>query len=221
MKQFLSEMNINTGSSNYSARTFENVTGVILAGGKSSRFGRNKALEKIDGMTLIERVCSIFSSVFPQLLVVTNSPDEYVFLNIPITGDIIQGLGPIGGIYSGLCSMKTQAGFFVACDMPYLNRDLICYMTDISGGYDAVVPKIDWMLEPLHALYTRKCIPEIGTEIESHKRQIINCFSRFNVRYVYEDEIRMFDPEVRSFLNINNPGDIAKMQHPRYLHYES
>jgi len=161
---------------------------------------------------MIEKVCEILRLVFSHLLIVTNTPDEYSFLNIPMTGDLIKGLGPIGGIYSGLYYMETEAGFFVACDMPFLNRELICHMLDIASGYDAVVPKIDWMFEPLHALYTKKCIPAIKSTIDSHKRQIINCFNDIHVKYVSEQEIRAFDPEILSFLNINRPYDIIRMQ---------
>lgn len=205
-------MSINTSHFVSACQPDDNVTGVILAGGKSSRFGKNKALEQIGGITMIEKVCEILRPVFSHLLIVTNTPDEYSFLNIPMTGDIIKGLGPIGGIYSGLYYMETEAGFFVACDMPSLNRGLICHMVDIASGYDAVVPKIDWMFEPLHALYTKKCIPAVKSTIDSHKRHIINCFNDINVRYVYKDEIRLFDPEIRTFLNINIPDDIIRMQ---------
>ncbi|HOP48237.1 MAG TPA: molybdenum cofactor guanylyltransferase [Desulfobacteraceae bacterium] len=205
-------MNIHTSHFSSDCRLAENVTGVILAGGKSSRFGKNKALEKIEGMTIIEKVCEILRPVFSHLLIVTNTPDEYSFLNIPMTGDLIKGLGPIGGVYSGLCAMTTEAGFFVACDMPFLNRKLICHMVDISPGYDAVVPKIDWMFEPLHALYTKQCIPAIKSTIDLRKRQIINCLNDIHVKYVSEQEIRAFDPEIRSFLNINRPDDIIRIQ---------
>ena len=103
--------------SNYNNNSFKDVSGVILVGGKSSRYGSNKALAKLDGVPLIERVIGIMGRVFENLILITNTPDEYAHLGLPMHEDLVKGLGPIGGLYTGLTVMPDDAGFFVACDM--------------------------------------------------------------------------------------------------------
>lgn len=184
------------------------VTGVILAGGKSSRFGSNKAFAEFNGSPLIERVADILSSIFECLIIITNSPQEFSYLNLPIYEDPIKGLGPIGGIYAGLEAMGDENGFFVACDMPFINEKLVHHIVAIRNDFDAVVPKVDWKIEPLHALYTKSCLPAIIKLIESGSYQTIKAFNSFRVRYVTEAEIKEFDPELQSFMNINRPDEL-------------
>jgi molybdopterin-guanine dinucleotide biosynthesis protein A len=184
------------------------VTGVILAGGKSSRFGSNKAFAEFNGTPLIERVIAILGSIFENLILITNSPEEFSYLSLPIHEDPIKGLGPIGGIYAGLEAMRDEIGFFVACDMPFINRDLVRHMVAVRNDFDAVVPKIDWKVEPLHALYTKNCLPPILELIRDGSYQTIKSFNSIRVRYVTEDEIRAIDPEVQSFMNVNRPDEL-------------
>ena len=103
-------------------KEIKDVTGVILAGGKSLRYGRNKALVKIDGIPLIERVINVMGSLFRHLILITNTPHEYSYLKLPMHEDLIKGLGPLGGIFTALMTIRNEAGFFVACDMPHLNQ---------------------------------------------------------------------------------------------------
>ena len=188
----------------------EGVTGVILAGGKSSRYGTNKAFAELHGVRLIERTVRVMGSVFPRLLLVTNSPAEYAYLHLPMVEDIIKGLGPLGGIYTGLEAIEDEDGFFVACDMPYLKENLIRYMASLRRDYDAVVPRVKCMIEPLHALYTKKCLFAIRESIRSHENQILKVFHKINIKYVEEEEIRSMDPDLESFLNINRPEDLER-----------
>jgi len=187
---------------------FRNVTGLILLGGKSSRYGSNKALVEIDGVRLIERVVGVMKSIFHRVILVTNTPDEYTYLRLPMVEDLIKGLGPMGGIYTGLMTMSDETGFLVACDMPFLSGKLIRHMVEVSDDFDTVVPRMDWMLEPLHALYSKKCIPVIREAIEERQYQIAKCFARMRVRYMDEEELRLYDSDLRSFFNINKLQDL-------------
>jgi molybdopterin-guanine dinucleotide biosynthesis protein A len=187
---------------------FGNVTGLILLGGKSSRYGSNKALVEIDGVRLVDRVARVMKSIFHRVLLLTNTPEEYVYLRIPMVEDLIKGLGPMGGIYTGLSTISDEAGFFVACDMPFLNEELIRHLVDLREDFDAVVPRMDWMLEPLHALYSKKCLAIVQEAIGQHQHQILKCFDRLRVRYVDEEELRRWDPDLRSLFNINKPEDL-------------
>jgi molybdopterin-guanine dinucleotide biosynthesis protein A len=184
------------------------IAGIILAGGKSSRYGANKAFVEIDGIRLIERVIMVMGSVFERLILITNTPDEYAYLNLPMVEDLIKDLGPIGGILTGLEAISEEYGFFVACDMPFLNRDLIHYIVKVRDDYDAVVPKISWKIEALHALYRKSCLKAIRELIESQEYQTIRFFNKVCVRYIDWNEIRAFDPKQRSFFNVNRPQEL-------------
>ncbi|MBW2066275.1 MAG: molybdenum cofactor guanylyltransferase [Deltaproteobacteria bacterium] len=185
------------------------VTGVILAGGKSNRYGENKALVKFEGIPLIQRVINVLDGIFPRLIIITNTPGEYAHLGLPMYEDLIKELGPIGGIYTGLSVMEGDLGFFVACDMPFLNEALIRHLLLCGEDYDAVIPRVDWKIEALHSLYHRRLIPIIKEHIDLGLYQVIRVFSKIRVKYVDEEEIRAFDPELKTFININRPDDLA------------
>ena len=195
--------------SDHNKPLLKGVAGVILAGGKSSRYGRNKALEEVDGLLLIERVIRVLGSVFEHLIIITNTPREYAFLELPMYEDLVKGLGPIGGINTGLEMIPDDAGFFVACDMPFLNSALVRHIVKKNDDFDAVVPRIGWKIEALHALYTKGCLPAIRGLIDAKQYQVIKFFEKLRVRYVEENEIRPYDPQLRSFFNVNKPDELS------------
>lgn len=189
-------------------RPIKGITGLILAGGKSTRFGKNKALVEMDGVRLIERVIRVMGSVFQRLIIITNTPHEYAYLKLPMVEDLIKGLGPLGGLYTGLESISDETGFFVACDMPFLSEPLIRHMAAIRGDFDVVLPKIDWKIEALHGLYSKRCLPAIKEAIDSQEYQVIRFFPKIRVKYLDENEIRKYDPKLKTFFNINNPQEL-------------
>ncbi len=164
---------------------------------------------ELDGSRLIERVISVMEPLFENLVIITNTPLEYDYLQLPMQEDLIKGLGPLGGVYTGLETISSESGFFVACDMPFLQRDLIRHMVAIRRDFDAVVPKVDWKIEPLHAIYTRNCLPAIKKLIDLKAYQIIEIFDSIRVRYVEEEEIRSFDSRLKSFFNVNTPVELT------------
>ena len=190
---------------------------MILAGGKSSRFGKNKALVEVGGVRLIERVIKVMGSVFKQVIIITNTPDEYAYLKLPMIEDLIKGLGPLGGLYTGLESISNETGFFVACDMPFLSEPLIRHIVEFRNEFDVILPKIDWKIEALHGLYNKRCLPAIRELIDSQQYQVIRFFPKMRVKYLDEAEIRKYDPELKTFFNINEPrempGDIGVEKH--------
>lgn len=188
------------------------VTGVILAGGKSFRFGNNKALVEVNGIRLIERVVNVLGAIFERVILISNTPHEYEYLQLPIYKDITKGLGPIGGLQTGLNKIEAQAGFFAACDMPFLNKDLIRHIVHTKDLYDAVVPRMDWKIEALHALYTKQCLPAIDHSIVSGDYQLITFLNKIRVRFIDEDILKKFDPELKCFININRPQELARAQ---------
>jgi len=193
-------------------KRYDHITGIILAGGSSKRYGQDKAFLKIGNTRLIDSILQEMHTVFKRVILITNEKIKYEYLEIPMFEDLVKGFGPLGGIYTGLMSIPDQAGFFVACDMPHINRQLVRYMVDIKGNHRAVVPAVADKIEPLHAIYFQSCLKPIKHLIDTKRRQVRLFFDSIPVRYVKEDEIRKFCCPSKAFLNINTPDEFAKIK---------
>jgi len=194
-------------------KLYDHITGVILAGGASKRYGKNKAFLKIGSARLIDSVLQEMKTIFKRVILITNEKKKYEYLKIPMFEDLVKGLGPLGGIYTGLMSMPDQAGFFVACDMPFINSQLVRYMVDIKkDDHAAVVPLVANEVEPLHAIYAQSCLGPIRNLIDSKSYQVRLFYDQIPIRYVKEDEIRKFVSPSSAFLNINTPDEFAKVK---------
>ena len=185
--------------------TREEVTGIILAGGKSSRFGSNKALSRIDGDRLIERLCRTVGSVTGRMMLITNTPADYAFLELESQKDLVPRCGPIGGIYTALRTAKTPLCLCVACDMPFVMPEFLEYMVERSSGYDVVVPMNDGREEPLCALYRKTCVPVIEQRIQARKYKITGFFDEVRVLRLSPEDGGFHDAGM--FFNINNMAD--------------
>jgi len=181
------------------------MTGIILAGGENKRMGVDKAFLTVAGIPLIEHVLGVLGAVVQQIIIVTNSPERYRTYDARIVTDRLDLRGPLTGMYSGLFSSESEYNVVVACDMPFLNAGLLSFMMELAPGYDAVVPGVGELTEPLHAVYSKKLLPVIEERIGKNERRIQGIFVKANVRYVTEKEISRFDPERRSFINLNTP----------------
>ncbi|HEY94600.1 MAG TPA: molybdenum cofactor guanylyltransferase [Dehalococcoidia bacterium] len=189
------------------------ITSIILAGGKNLRLGRNKALEIIRGKTIIDRVFERLEPISSQIIVVTSWAQFDIDLNhnADVVADIFPNMGPLGGIYTGLMSSLSSVNIVTACDMPFLNTELLEYMTEILTGYDAVVPRLaNAMIEPLHAVYSKNCLSRIDERLAAKNLSIHAFLDEVNVRYMEEEESRKIDPELLSFFNINYQTDLDK-----------
>lgn len=183
------------------------VTGVILAGGKSSRMGKNKALLEIGGERIIDKAVSLFKSFFKEVILVTNTPEEYAGLDVRVVTDIFPGKGSLGGIYTGLVYASCDYSFIASCDMPFLKRELIEYLISIKDDFDVVVPRLRSGHEPLHAVYSRRCLKPIEVLIKKDDLRIIGFYPEVRVKEVSEDELAPFNSEPSPFVNINTPED--------------
>jgi molybdopterin-guanine dinucleotide biosynthesis protein A len=187
------------------------VTSIILTGGESSRLRRNKALELIGGRSLIQRVVERLVSISKQNLVV-GSPSQFSFLSgydVEYKADLYPGKGPLGGIYTGLAASKSLYNLVVACDMPFLNIELLRHLMKFSPGFDAVVPKVE-RIQPLHAVYCKSCLDGIRTQLENNQLGVTQFLGTVNVRYVDQAECQRIDPQLLSFFNINSQADLAR-----------
>lgn len=184
------------------------VTGVILAGGKSSRMGTDKCLMEFQGEKMISRAMDVFRGLFRDIIIVTNRPLDYLDQDARIVTDIFPGKGPIGGIHTGLFFSSNEHAFFAACDMPYFNTDFISYMAGRIGNYDIVVPETEEGIQPLHAIYSRRCLHRIKTLIGEDRLKVTGFYKGFRTLAVTRQEIARFDPENRIFYNVNTPEDL-------------
>jgi len=188
------------------------LTGVILAGGKSKRMGTNKAFLEINGQRMIDQIVDIFKNTFEEVILVTNSPIEYLHLDLRIVTDLVPNKGALGGIFTGLFYASFHHIFVTACDMPFLNKGFIDYMVSKAGNFDAVVPLSSDGLEPLHAIYSKRCIRHIETQLESDDLKITNFYPKVRVKEISHHEILSFDPKSSLFLNINTTEDMEKVR---------
>jgi len=185
------------------------MTGIILSGGKSSRMGGlNKAFLTVNGETIIGRTVRILKSVCDDIILVTNAPLEYLDYDIRIVTDIIKGKAAMGGIYTGLFYSSSESNFVVACDMPLCNREFIEHMIRRSEGYDIVVPRPSDGFQPLHAIYSKKCLRAMETLIVRNELRIRTLFDTFKTLTIPAEEIQSFDAGENMFFNINSPEDL-------------
>ena len=192
------------------------ITSIILAGGRSSRLGREKLAEVIAGKSLIERAISSLSSLSQEILIVVSQQQArsslslYTYSEAKTVVDLYSGRGSLIGIYTGLVHSANFLNLVVACDMPFLNLDLLRYMVNISPGFDVVIPRIGDQMEPLHAVYSRNCIGPMEKQIKQGNLKITGFFDSLKVKYVGKEELDRFDPERLSFFNINTEADLKK-----------
>lgn len=190
----------------------EGVTAVILAGGESRRMGTNKALLKVGDSALIESVYRTLAAIFHEVILVTNTPEEYGFIPCRKVADIYPGAGSIAGLHAGLAASSTERVFVTACDMPYLNPDLIKLLCNISLNADAVVPvNSDGLREPLHAVYATSVLNEIQKSIERDDKSILNLLDRIHTTLVTPEVFQSIPGAEKSFCNVNTPEEYDRI----------
>jgi len=137
---------------------YDDITAIILAGGKSTRMGTNKSFLKIGDKTIIERLIDLLQSMFKDVILITNEPDDYKFLGLPIYEDIFRHRGPLAGIHSGLKNSKTNLNFIISCDLPFMTREMINYLIKYKTDKLITVAKADGFIQQLAGKYSRKCL---------------------------------------------------------------
>lgn len=183
------------------------MTGIVLSGGESKRMGTDKAFLRVDGIPLIEHVLRSLRCVVSRIIIVTNTPGPYASYDVEVVSDAYDKRGSLIGIYSGLLRSSDEYNLVVACDMPFLSPGLLSYMSGLANAYDIVLPKVGEFVEPLHAVYHRRLIPIMDNHIKRGQLRIRGVFDGLRIRYVTDEEIDRYDPERRSFINLNTPHE--------------
>jgi len=185
----------------------------VLAGGQSRRMGRDKAFLDVGGRPVIERVLDKVAPLTDDLFISANEPQKYEHLGLRLVADIYPNKAALGGIYSVIHAAHHHHVLIVACDMPFLNVALLQHLISLAPTAEVVIPLISPLQpEPLHAIYSKSCLPAIETRLQANQLQIIGFFDRVSVRYVDRDEVARLDPEFYSFINLNTPEEWRKGQ---------
>ena len=187
-------------------------TGVILAGGRNTRFsGENKAFVSVGGKRIVDRIFEVFSQIFDEILIVTNDPLDYIDLDACIVSDICPVRSSLTGIHAGLFYATRPHAFFSACDTPFITGELITGIIDaVDASHDIVIPETAAGLEPLCAVYSKQCLPVIETHIQQSTFKIQDLFRRVRLMKLPPDHIARLDSHGFSFFNVNSPEDRSR-----------
>ena len=191
------------------------LTVCIQAGGQSSRMGEDKALKPFLGRPLIQRVIERLSPVADELIVTTNRPEDYTFLDLRLIADLKPGRGALGGLYTAIASAAHPIVAVVACDMPFASGALLEAGSRllVEEEADVVIAKSDEGYEPLHAIYRREtCLPAIEAAIDADQWKVIAWFPQVKVRVLTPDEIKRYDTLGLAFWNVNTPEEFAEAE---------
>jgi len=190
----------------------EKISVAILAGGQSHRMGQDKAFLPVGGHPVIERVIQRVAPLSDDVAIIANTPDKYRHLGYRMASDMYPGKGSLGGIYTAIHTARHPHCLVVACDMPFLNSDLLRHLMSLTPGFDVVIPRIKEFPETMHAIYGKGCLEPIERRLLADRLRIIGFFDDVRVRYVERDDVARFDPTFRSFLNMNTPSDWKHVQ---------
>lgn len=187
----------------------------ILAGGCSRRIGRNKALISFQGRPLIQRIVERVTPIASEIIIIAHQTKDYEFLNLPVVGDKIPGAGVLGGLFTALAVAVSPFVLVLACDIPFVNKDLIQTELELIQAEvaDVVIAESKIGLEPLHAVYRRDtCLPYVRQALDAKQRRMISWFEHVRVRIMSSAEVAVFDPNGTAFININTAEDLARAE---------
>ena len=185
------------------------MTGIVLIGGKSTRFGNDKVVASVGNKLLIQHVIDVIEPMFDEVILIGHKRED---LNtFTIVEDIRPGCGPLGGIYTALNAAGTPRSFVFAADMPNLDQRFISYMISCAGDHDVTIPVWSKGREPLHAIYHKRILPVVKTLLDNNMFKIYNLLSKVDTLTISEDTIRQFGRPEAMFANINTLHDVENM----------
>ena len=187
----------------------------IQAGGESRRMGQDKALLPFLGTTLVERVISRVAPLGDELLITTNNPQEYLDFKFPLFRDLLPGKGALGGLYTALSVARFPIVIVVACDMPFVNTDILAQAIEKlqANDVDVVIPQTEKGYEPFHAVYRREtCLSAVQSALQSGEKRLISWFPKVKVTPITESELDQYDPQRIAFRNLNTREDFLNAE---------
>lgn len=191
----------------------EPLDGLVLAGGQSRRLGVDKALLRLGDAPLLTIVVERVAEVCGEVIVAADREERYrdLGLSARLVADVSPGYGPLSGLQAGLQACGTDHVLVVACDLPFLNVELLRYMAGLPRSYDALVPRADGRRHPLHAIYARSCLREVDAVLAGGGGSMRDLLTRLEVvRQLDERELRRIDPDGLSLMNLNRQSDVDR-----------
>lgn len=189
----------------------EDVVGVILAGGRNTRMGgHDKAFLRINGETAFERILGVLRECFSRVLVVSNHPEKYAAFPIEVIRDELPSVGPLAGLHAAMGRVDTSHAFVTACDMPFLRVEPIRYLVSRLRGQEALVPRWNGDIEPLHALYAASLRPRIAAAVRGGVHALRDFLPLIDVAYLPEADLLRVEGAEESFRNVNTPEEAAR-----------
>lgn len=190
-----------------------NASGVVLAGGRSSRMKFNKAFAEIGGKSSLQIILDKFNTVFSETIIICNNPELYQGMADRVYTDIFPGLGPVAGIHSALHHASYDNVFVLGCDMPFIDLRLVSYMVEqIDNKYQAIVPELAGYLQPLAAAYNRRCLPVFTRCLQADKLKLTRIFEELDARVLRDAELARFGKVEEIFFNVNDAAALQKAQ---------
>ena len=186
-------------------------SGIILAGGKNTRFsGTNKALLRVGAKRILDHIYDLFHNLFQDIILVTNDPLQYLEWDLTVVKDLFPVRSSLTGIHAGLFYMTTPYAFFASCDMPFLRQSLVeSVLEHIEPRIDVVVPETSKGFEPLCAVYSKQCLRPATQQLAKKEFKLYHLFKKVRIKTIPEDKLRQQDPDLISLFNINTPEELA------------
>ena len=189
--------------------TYNDITGVILAGGKSSRMGKDKALLEFHGKPILQHVIETMKQVFDRVIIIANDQRPYRLSGLEVFSDIYVGCGPLGGIHSAFFHTFSDKLFIIACDTPNISPDLIRYVCDFHSSSIAKVPFAEGTLHPLIGLYRRDCLPMLLSHLESNRLKMATFLDAIEAeRIPISESLSFYKPGL--IRNMNCEADLSQ-----------
>lgn len=187
------------------------MTGIVMAGGKSRRLGQDKRFLVLGGRSCLQRILDAYKGLFMDVLIVADAKEPFAGMDVRVVEDLIPGMATLGGLYTGLLQAGTARVFAAAVDMPCLSPAAIRIVLDHAEEGDIVIPDVAGQLQPMHAVYSKACLPYIKRLLDqsSFKVQELCKVPELNICRIPQSAFQAVDPELRSFFNINTPQDLV------------
>lgn len=192
---------------------YSDITGIILSGGKSSRMDENKSFLKIGNKTIIERILELMKSIFTNVIIITNTLDEYKFLDVSLYEDIYKWKGPLAGIHSGLMHSKTEKNFVISCDTPLMTKEMVEYILNFKTEKPITFCEAAGYHQPLVGVYKKEVVTEIemllNTNNEKTDRSLYHFLKIVSAEIIHPGDLYMYNDEI--FFNVNKKEDYEKL----------
>jgi len=189
-----------------------NICAAILAGGASTRMGTSKAVLNLNGKKLIEYSILTVSMFTDDIMIVSNNPSELSFLKYPVHKDIIPNMGHLGGIYTALKLCIRNKCIVLACDMPFVTKDIIKLLINKSAHHNVTALELKTGIEPLCAIYSKGCLSSINRQMKKRELKVSDFYSNVDNKIIKIENLARSSNNMNAFLNINTHVDLQNAE---------